>query len=54
MLSNQLVASAVLGPRSGTQLHQLVREAGAAPPYLRDTALAELSERLKEAGVPLG
>jgi aryl-alcohol dehydrogenase-like predicted oxidoreductase len=54
VLSNQLVGSAVLGPRSGTQLHQLVREAGAAPPYLRDTALAELSERLKDAGVPLG
>jgi aryl-alcohol dehydrogenase-like predicted oxidoreductase len=54
VLSNQLVSSAVLGPRSVAQLDQLVREAGASPPYLRDTVLAELSERLKAAGVVLG
>lgn len=47
VLSNQLVSSAVLGPRSVAQLDQLVREAGEGPPYLRDTALAELSMRLK-------
>ncbi len=50
VLSNQLVSSAVLGPRSVAQLDQLVREAG-MPPYLRDTALAELSTRLKKLGV---
>lgn len=50
VLSNQLVSSAVLGPRSVNQLEQLVREAG-MPPYLRDTALAELSVRLKKLGV---
>jgi len=50
VLSNQLIASAILGPRSVAQLDQLVREAG-DPPYLRDTALAELSARLKGVGV---
>ena len=51
VLVNQLVTSAVLGPRSVAQLDQLVREAGEGPPYLRDTALAELSARLRAAGV---
>lgn len=51
VLSNQLVSSAVLGPRSVAQLDQLVREAGSGPPYLRDTVLAELSVRLKGAGI---
>ncbi len=51
VLSNQLVSTAVLGPRSVAQLEQLVREAGSGPPYLRDTALAELSARLRAAGV---
>lgn len=50
VLSNQLVSSAVLGPRSVAQLDQLVREAG-MPPYLRDTALADLSTRLKNLGI---
>jgi aryl-alcohol dehydrogenase-like predicted oxidoreductase len=52
VLANQLIASAVLGPRSVAQLDQLVREAG-MPPYLRDTALTELSVRLGSAGVTL-
>lgn len=51
VLTNQLVSSAILGPRSLPQLEQLVREAGAAPPYLRDTALAELHARLKGVGI---
>ena len=51
VLANQLITSAVLGPRSKAQLEQLVREAGEGPPYLRDTALAELSARLHAAGV---
>lgn len=51
VLANQLVTSAVLGPRSVPQLEQLVREAGEGPPYLKDTALAELSARLRAAGV---
>jgi aryl-alcohol dehydrogenase-like predicted oxidoreductase len=51
VMSNQLVTSAVLGPRSVPQLEQLVREAGFGPPYLRDTALAELAARLKGVGI---
>lgn len=51
VLSNNMVSSAVLGPRSVAQLDQLAREAGVGPPYLRDTALAELAARLKRAGV---
>ncbi|MGK4007379.1 aldo/keto reductase [Sorangium sp. So ce1036] len=50
VLANQLVSSAVLGPRSVAQLDQLVREAG-MPPYLGDTALTELSARLRSAGI---
>ena len=50
VLANQIVSSAVLGPRSVAQLDQLVREAG-MPPYLHITALAELSGRLKHAGI---
>lgn len=53
VLSNELVTSAVLGPRSVAQLDQLVREAGSGPPYLRDTALAELASRLRSAGLAL-
>jgi aryl-alcohol dehydrogenase-like predicted oxidoreductase len=51
VMSNQLVTSAVLGPRSVPQLEQLVREAGFGPPYLKDTALAELAARLKGVGI---
>ena len=51
VLSNQLVSSAVLGPRSVAQLDQLIRESGSGPPYLRDTALAELSGRLRSMGL---
>lgn len=51
VLSNQIVSTAVLGPRSVAQLDQLIREAGSGPPYLRDTTLAALSERLKNIGL---
>jgi aryl-alcohol dehydrogenase-like predicted oxidoreductase len=50
VLSNQLVSSAILGPRSVAQLDQLEREAG-EPPYLKDTEMVELAARLKGAGV---
>lgn len=49
-LSNQLVSSVVLGPRSVAQLDQLEREAG-EPPYLKDTVMVELAARLRAAGV---
>ena len=45
VLANQLVAAAVLGPRSVAQLDELVREAG-EPPYLSDAALSDLSSRV--------
>jgi aryl-alcohol dehydrogenase-like predicted oxidoreductase len=51
VLSSAVVSSAVLGPRSVAQLEQLVREAGSGPPYLRDTAIAELTARLRAVGV---
>lgn len=53
VLANELVGSAVLGPRSAAQLEQLVREAGSGPPYLRDTMLAELSQKLESLGIKL-
>lgn len=51
VLANELVSSAVTGPRSVAQLEQLVREAGAGPPYLPDQALARLRTDLIERGV---
>jgi len=45
VLSNNLVSCAVLGPRSGVQLDQLVREAGSHP-YLTPEALDALQIRL--------
>jgi aryl-alcohol dehydrogenase-like predicted oxidoreductase len=53
VLSNELVSSAVLGPRSVPQLEALVREAGNGPPYLRDVVLADLGRRLKNVGVAI-
>lgn len=53
VLANELVGSAVLGPRSVAQLEQLLREAGSGPPYLRDTMLAELSTKLESLGIRL-
>jgi aryl-alcohol dehydrogenase-like predicted oxidoreductase len=51
VLSNSMISSAILGPRSALQLDQLVREAGKEPPYLSDQQLIALSARLKEVGV---
>jgi len=51
VLSNHLVSTAVLGPRSVLQLDQLVNEAGKGPPYLDEDRLARLPVRLSEAGV---
>ncbi len=51
VLSNQLVSSAVLGPRRGQQLDQLVREAGKEPPYLPPENLAALERRLMNVGI---
>jgi aryl-alcohol dehydrogenase-like predicted oxidoreductase len=45
-LANDVVSSAVLGPRSAIQLDQLLREAGTEPPYLTSQALDALFMRL--------
>jgi aryl-alcohol dehydrogenase-like predicted oxidoreductase len=51
VLSNEVVSSAVLGPKSVAQLEQLVREAGTEPPYLTTEALTQLATDLSRAGV---
>ena len=50
-LSNHLVSSAVLGPRSVDQLEQLVRETGSGPRYLPDEDLAALPRALSKVGI---
>jgi aryl-alcohol dehydrogenase-like predicted oxidoreductase len=47
VLEDDVVTCAVLGPRSGLQLDQLVRDAGKAPPYLPEQALEALYLRLE-------
>jgi len=50
-LSNTLVSSAVLGPKSVIQLDDLVRETGSGPLYLPDADLAVLPRKLIRAGI---
>lgn len=51
VLSNSLVTSAVLGPRSTSQLEQLLREAGSGPPYLPDDVMKDLPTKLISLGI---
>jgi aryl-alcohol dehydrogenase-like predicted oxidoreductase len=51
VLSSSIVASAVLGPRSVTQLEDVVREVGVGPVYLRDAALARIPRALESVGI---
>ena len=51
VLANQLVSSAVLGPRTVEQLEQLVREVGAGPLYLPDDDLSQLPRALDRVGI---
>ena len=51
VLSSSLVTCAVLGPRSVTQLEDVVREVGAGPLYLRDAALARIPRALESIGI---
>jgi aryl-alcohol dehydrogenase-like predicted oxidoreductase len=51
VLANHLVSCAVLGPKSVTQLEQLVRETGAGPRYLSDEDLAALPRALQKVGI---
>jgi aryl-alcohol dehydrogenase-like predicted oxidoreductase len=53
VLSQDLVSSAVLGPRNIVQLDQLIREAGKAPPYLAPATVTSLEARLRGLGVEL-
>jgi hypothetical protein len=52
VLENELVASAVLGPRTGAQIDQLVRENRGEPPYLSPGKMSALEARLTELDVP--
>ncbi len=51
VLSNSLVSSAVLGPRTTAQLEQLIREAGSGPPYLPDKTMSDLPSQLVAVGI---
>ena len=51
VLANRLVSSAVLGPKSVTQLEQLVRETGSGPRYLADEDLIALPRALSKVGI---
>lgn len=51
VLENELVGSAILGPRFSMQLDQLVREAGREPPYLSEGKLSALEQRLAGLGL---
>jgi aryl-alcohol dehydrogenase-like predicted oxidoreductase len=51
VLSNRLVSSAVLGPRSVEQLEDVVREVGMGPIYLRDEDLMRLPQALQSVGI---
>jgi len=53
VLANAIVSSAVLGPRSVSQLEELVREVGMGPVYLRDADLARLPHVLDSMGVEI-
>ncbi len=51
VLSNRIVSCAVLGPRSVTQLEDLVREVGFGPMYLHDEDLMRIPRVLEAVGV---
>jgi aryl-alcohol dehydrogenase-like predicted oxidoreductase len=53
VLANQMVSSAVLGPRSVAQLEELVREVGAGPVYLHEADLARLPHALDAVGIEI-
>lgn len=52
VLHNEAVSAAILGPRTGAQLDQLVREAGLGPPYLPEGKVSALENRLQHLDVP--
>jgi aryl-alcohol dehydrogenase-like predicted oxidoreductase len=51
VLANEMVSSAVLGPKNVNQLEELVGESGTGPPYLTDEVLTQLAAELTRVGV---
>src|SRR5580692_6693046 len=51
VLANRIVSGAVLGPRSVTQLEELVREVGMGPVYPRDEDLMRVPRALESLGI---
>ncbi len=51
VLSNTIISSAVLGPRTVEQLEDIVREVGMGPVYLRDAELARIPRALESVGI---
>lgn len=52
-LANHVGSSVIVGPKSVSQLKELVREAGAGPRYLSDDDVKEVYKVLERAGVSL-
>lgn len=50
VLSHPLISSAVLGPRKGVQLDQLLRDAGKEQPYFPEGGREALEARVRSAG----
>jgi aryl-alcohol dehydrogenase-like predicted oxidoreductase len=51
VLANNIVSSAVLGPRTVEQLEDIVREVGMGPIYLRDEDLMRIPRALQAVGI---
>lgn len=51
VLSNRIVSTAVLGPRSVRQLEDIVREVGMGPVYIRDEDLMRIPRALENVGI---
>lgn len=51
VLSNRIVSSAVLGPRTVAQLEDIVREVGMGPIYLTDDDLMRIPRALQSVGI---
>lgn len=51
VLSNSIVSCAVLGPRSVSQLEDIVRDVGMGPIYLRDADLGRIPRVLESVGI---
>jgi aryl-alcohol dehydrogenase-like predicted oxidoreductase len=51
VLCNTIISSAVLGPRTVSQLEDIVREVGMGPVYLRDAELARIPRALESVGI---